>query len=142
MTEAPFLNLPAANRKGPGLMPAQLAEVQILLGIQLPADYIQFLEWGDGWEGPLGESYIQLAGHHDLPWANDADFRLAFPGLIAIGGDGGLETYALDFRQNGASPGIVSIDRNSSDPGDVWPIADGFTDALTALASGGPSAAR
>jgi hypothetical protein len=75
-----------------------VTEAQGELGVQLPADYVQFLRWGDGWEGWVGKSYVRLLGRDDLPWANDADFRLGFPGLIAVGGDGGLETFALDFR--------------------------------------------
>jgi hypothetical protein len=135
MTDEPLGGLAAAARKGPGLTPEEVARVERALGFTLPPDYVQFLVWGDGWEGWIGGSYLQLLSRDELPFANDDHFRDAFPGLVDIGGDGGLETYALDYRPDGLMRGVVAVDRNSSDERDIWPVATSFTEALAALAS-------
>lgn len=136
MTDEPFLGLGAQNRKGPGRPTDEIAGVEAALGHRLPSDYRDLLAWGDGWEGWIGEAYLRLHGLADLPWANDADFRQAFPGLVAIGGNGGLETYALDFRRGGSMSGVVAVDRNSSDERDLLPIAQTFSEALVRLQTG------
>jgi hypothetical protein len=61
-----------------------------------------------------------------------ADGALPSP-VCAIGSDGGLETYAIDFRKGLLNPGIVAVDRNSADERDIWPVARGFLEALDAL---------
>jgi hypothetical protein len=135
VTNEEFAGLAAANRKGRGLTPRQLAEFERAFGVTFPTDYASFLLWANGWEGWIGrESYLRLHGAEGLTLANDSAFRQAFPDLVAIGSDGGLETYALDYRQRLPSPGVVRVDRNSADELDVWVFAEGFSEALAALA--------
>jgi hypothetical protein len=134
VTDDDFAGLNAANRKRPGLTEGRLADLESSLGVSFPADYAQFLRWSDGWVGWIGDaSYVRLHGTDELQIANDGRFRSAFPGLLAIGGDGGLETYAIDFRQALPNPGIVAVDRSSADERDIWPVAGGFLEALDAF---------
>jgi hypothetical protein len=116
---------------GPGASAQQLAEFQALLGVALPSDYTAFLAWANGWEGFCGESYLRLDGVEGVLAGDDA-FRSQFPGMIAIGGDGGLETYALDYRQ-GECSGLVAVDRNSTDPEDIWFVGPNFSEALQSM---------
>jgi hypothetical protein len=130
----PFAGLNPARRSGPGLTDIQIADLELALGRRLPGDYARFLRWANGWRGTHGSAYIALASVEDLVWMNDDEFRSAFPGLIDIGGDGGLESYALDYRNAGAPPGLVAVDRVSASPEDIWPLATGFVAGLAVLA--------
>jgi hypothetical protein len=136
VSQEPFLGLAAENRKGAGRTADEIDRVETTIGRHLPSDYRALLEWGDGWEGWIGEGYLQLHGLGDLQGANDAHFQDGLPGLVAIGGNGGLETYALDYREGDSMSGVVAIDRNSADESDVVPVAETLAGALVRLRSG------
>lgn len=55
------------------------------------------------------------------------------PGYLALGGNGGLETYAIRLADGDMPELVVAIDRNSSDPDDIWPIAATLAEALERL---------
>jgi SMI1 / KNR4 family (SUKH-1) len=95
----------------PGAEPDEIEELERALGVVFPDDYRTFLRWSNGWAGWLGEEYIALSSTSDLPWANDEDSRRLYPGVVNVGGDGGLETFALDFRSGSDARGLVTFDR-------------------------------
>jgi hypothetical protein len=96
------LELIQHGRAGAAMEDIRAAEDQ--LGRTLPDDHRAFLMWSNGWEGLYGESYLHLGSIDDILLANAPDFQESFPGLIAVGGDLGMETYALDYRQAPARP--------------------------------------
>ena len=104
--------LDPTHRRGNGASPEQLSLLEARLGVALPSDYKAFLAFANGWEGFHGECYLQLDPIEDV-LAGDDLFRSLFPAMIAIGGDGGLETFALDYRSGDVCGGLVAVDRNS-----------------------------
>ena len=77
-------------------------KVQNELNIILPDDYIEFMKYSNGAEGPIGEQeYIVLWTIEEIPKLNKAyrveDFA---PGLLLFGSDGGGEAYAFDTTPN------------------------------------------
>jgi hypothetical protein len=83
--------------------------VQARLGVQLPADYIAWLQRSNGATGALGESnYVDLWPVEDLIDRNAAYNVAEFaPGLLLFGTDGGDEGFGYDLRTSFAH--IVSI---------------------------------
>ena len=86
---------------------ASIGELQLLqttLGRTLPADYLDLLRFSNGFEGEIGENYVQMwpsesvrrCGVHE-----DASF------LVFIGSDGAGEGYAYDMRQS--PPPIINV---------------------------------
>jgi hypothetical protein len=118
--------------RAPGARPEQLADLESRLGLLLPSDYKAFLGFANGWEGFYGGVYLRLDGIEVVAAENHL-FRSQFAGLVAIGGDGGLETFALDSREGPTCRGLVAVDRNSPDPRDIWPIGPSFCEALQVL---------
>jgi len=80
----------------------------------LPAEYLDLLRATDGGEGALGLAPLWL-----VLWSADEvvrhGMRSAWPGLLAIGTNGGGETIAFDVVPSGPWP-VVSFDpRGSAD---------------------------
>jgi hypothetical protein len=117
----------------PGATDEDIADAEHRIGVVFPVDYRAFLRWSNGWSGDLLDWPLILDGTEDLPDRNDVNFQEFFPGYLAIGGNGGLETYAVRLDASGAPSGVVAIDRNSSDSEDVWPIAPTIAAALARL---------
>lgn len=115
-----------------GASAEQIGTAETALNASFPPDYRTFLAWSNGWEGWLGESYWQLHSCEDLPFANDEPFRRSNPGVVAVGGDGGLETFALDYRLPGAAPSLIALDRVAG-PESYWPIASSFAAGVERL---------
>ena len=73
----------------------------VLLQRQLPADYIEILQYMDGGEGFVGSEYIRLYASKKLAELNSAYGVQEFaPGLVIFGSNGRGEAYAFDYRQN------------------------------------------
>jgi hypothetical protein len=123
----------AGGTRRAGATDEAIADVATRLGVQLPDDYAAFLRWSNGWDGEFGGTWLVLDAIEAVPDANDGAFRDDFPGYVAIGGNGGLETYALDYRGGGDTGGLVAIDRVSGDPEDMWPIASSMTESLARI---------
>jgi hypothetical protein len=79
-----------------------------------------------------GEAPLKIDALADLQSHNDAAFRELYPGVIAVGGNGGLETYALDYRGSSTPTTLVAFDAIAGLES-VWPIAGSFAEALDAL---------
>lgn len=52
--------------------------------------------------------------------------------MVAMGGNGGLETYALDYRGGPAPTALIAFDAIAG-LDSVWPIAASFSEALDRL---------
>jgi hypothetical protein len=116
----------------PGATEEQVSAAEREIGLPFPEDLRAFLRWSNGWDGWLEGWPFNLDGTHELPAANDESFQKSFPGCLAVGGNGGLETYAVRRDPSGSSI-VVAIDRNSASVADVWPIAATLTEAVDRL---------
>lgn len=123
----------AGNHRRVGLAEPEIAALAHDLGIKLPLDYRAFLSWSGGWEGRFGERWLVLDHPRGVRLANNDAFRELFPGYVAIGGDGALETFAFRCEPRAFPTALVAIDRNSSDPEDIWPMASSLTESLELL---------
>jgi len=110
----------------------EIETAESALNVSFPDDYRAFLAWSNGWEGWLGEAYLQFASTQDLPFANDDAFRRLNPRVLAIGGDGGLETFVLDYQYPGIPPALLALDRNADLRSKRW-IAASFTAGVERL---------
>lgn len=90
-------------RPGLGVTPKQIELVQQQAGFIFPDDYRNFLLYGNGAEGPIGEhGYIQLWALEELVELNQAYSVSEFaPGLFLFGSDGGDEAFGFDLRNPG-----------------------------------------
>lgn len=94
-----------------------IADAEDAIGLKVPPVLRHLLLQSDGREGSLGSGreHLHLYSVAELEEYNDEEFRSAFPGLLAIGDNGGLETYALDLQSSPEHPPMVRID--PIDPG-------------------------
>ena len=112
---------------------SRIEALEARLGVRFPVDYKDFLRWSNGWDGNFGETWLVLDDIDSVIDANDEGFREGFAGYVAIGGNGGLETYALDYRSGPEPAAVVAIDRVSADADDIWRIAPSLTESLARL---------
>jgi SMI1 / KNR4 family (SUKH-1) len=110
-----------------------IADAERRIGRRLPEELRAFLRRANGWTGRLNGWDFLVHGTEELVAANDEAFNLSFPGYLAWGSNGGLETYAAHFDASGALDQVVALDRNSSSPDDVWPIAPTIASAIQRL---------
>lgn len=104
-----FSRLTATLDRNPGADRATVAAVGAHLGVILPADYVDFLAYSNGAEGPMGSwAYIRLWAAEDLARDNDGyDVRKLAPGLLLFGSDGADTAYGFDFRSQ--PPEVVTL---------------------------------
>lgn len=102
----------------------------------LPADYLSYLNFSNGGEGPLSIYPLWLVLDnaafvaHSLREGTFAEF---FPGLVVIGSNGAGEAIAFDFRQ-GVANGIVCFDMTNSDLTEsIQHLAASFTELISLL---------
>jgi hypothetical protein len=107
----------------------------------LPESYLRLLSYSNGGEGPLpvmpfnlclypAEEVVQIeeAGH----------FKKFYPGFFVIGGNGGGEAVALDFRGDAPHP-LVCFDMvNANLEESVLVIAPSFDAAIELIGLQGP----
>src|SRR6266536_1768239 len=94
----------------PGLTDVDIAQLEADLGVTFPPDVRAFLRWSDGGDDWLGEAYVSIHSAEDLRACNGDEFREFFPGLVHIGGNGGLEGFCLDYRADRILSPMVSVD--------------------------------
>ena len=77
----------------------------------LPEDYLQFMRWTNGAEGPVGwVSSVSLWPLEGIGQLNDDYGVSAFaPGLLIVGSDGGGIAYAFDLRDPYGQPRVVEL---------------------------------
>jgi hypothetical protein len=127
-----FAKAAEGRGRGRGATDAEIGTAEGLLGVTLPDDLKDFYRWSDGWDGFYGEAPLQIDALVDLQSHNDPQFRQLYPGVIAIGGNGGLETYALDYRGGSTSSGLVAFDAIAGLESALR-IAESFAEALDML---------
>ena len=86
-----------------------IAEVQEKLGTVLPHEYLEFMRYSNGAEGPIGRTgYLSLWPLEELVTRNRGlEAHKYVPGLILFGSDGGSEAYG--FTVSASPRRFVSI---------------------------------
>jgi hypothetical protein len=82
--------------KGPPASLAQIDELTKAVGMELPADYIEFLMWANGAEGFVGEgdmNYLALWPIETVRLYGARDYALF---VVFIGSNGAGEAYGYD----------------------------------------------
>lgn len=103
------------KREWQGSAPAsetQIQELENVLGVSLPSEYIELLRLNNGGEGELTLSpfWFQLFDVESvITNASDDFYKTEFPGILFFGGNGGLESIGFDMRVKQPWP-IVAID--------------------------------
>jgi hypothetical protein len=103
----------------------------------LPTDYVQFLQWSNGAEGPVGPaSYVSLWPVEQLEQRND-DYGVSTfaPGLLIFGSDGGDTAYAFDLRSANGPSIVVELPFIGMSLESVKPRGRSLTDLLEHLAA-------
>lgn len=120
-------------RKAPGASLDEIAQLSAVSPIRLPESYLQLLRFSNGGEGPLAVQplWLQLYPIKEVIWTETSStFSEDFPKLFAIGGNGGGEAIALDFRGPEPYP-LVSFDMTNIDLSEsIQTIATSFDAAL------------
>jgi len=83
----------------------------------LPASYIELLKYGNGGQGPLSNDpyyFILYSVDEVLRIFREKTFEKFFAGLFVIGGSGGGDAVAIDFRSTN-SRHIVCFDLINTD---------------------------
>lgn len=93
----------------PGATGDLVQQVQLRLGIMLPQEYVDFMMYSNGAEGPIGKyAYLALWTLEELVELNKAYQVDEFaPGLLLFGSDGGDVAFAFDKRSGALS--IVQV---------------------------------
>jgi hypothetical protein len=123
---AKFHSRPAADEN-------LVAENEARLGLKLPPDYVEFLEFANGGDGFIGDnSYAILWGVDELPQFNlDYEITRWAPGFLAFGSDGGGEAFGFDTREENWP--VIQLPFIGMDWKEARPIADSFHGFLQRL---------
>lgn len=96
-------------RCNPPASAAEIHQFEASVGLKLPKDYVEFLQWTNGGVGFIGpNAFVRFWRLEELAEKNKA-YEVAeyAPGLFIFGSDGGGEAYAFDIRTSAMS--IVEI---------------------------------
>ncbi|MBS1910957.1 MAG: SMI1/KNR4 family protein [Bacteroidetes bacterium] len=102
MTQEQRASILKSIDRNPPAEPQAIIAMQHEGNLSLPDDYIEFLKYANGGEGPIGsEGYIMLWRIEELIELNSA-YQVAeyAPGLFLIGSDGSGDAFAFDTRSN------------------------------------------
>ncbi|WP_121629809.1 SMI1/KNR4 family protein [Tropicibacter alexandrii] len=106
----------------------------------LPADYLSYLNFSNGGEGPLSIDPQWLVLDNTALVAHflrEGTFAEFFPGLVVIGSNGAGEAIAFDFRQ-GVAKGVVCFDMTNIDSTEsIRHLAASFTELMSLVTSRG-----
>ena len=104
-------------RAAPEATEASLARLVAASPIELPSEYLRFLVYSNGGEGPLGlpPYYFQIDPADEAALAlEDRRHEEFFPGFVIIGSNGGGEYVGLDVRGSSPWP-VVALDMTNID---------------------------
>ncbi|XLZ68584.1 SMI1/KNR4 family protein [Massilia sp. SR12] len=103
--------------KRPGASTESLQELQAIVGVELPVQYINLLSYSNGGEGPLSVqpyNFCLDSAEYVIERTASALTEEYFPGFLMFGGNGGGEYIGFDLRGGQPWP-IVSIDMTNID---------------------------
>ena len=113
-----------------GASKAQITQVEQYFGVRFPDDYRRFLTTQDSMASsvPPAGDYLTIYPIDQIIGINQAgSIPQRFPQAVVIGGDGGREMLAYDFRED--PPALVLLDITA----EGWPAALHQAPSLTAL---------
>jgi hypothetical protein len=113
-----------------GASEAQIIKVEQYFGVRFPDDYRRFLTTQGSMASfvPPAGDYLTVHPVNQVIGINQAgSIPERFPGAVVIGGDGGREMLAYDFRDD--PPALVLLDITA----EGWPAALYQAPSLTAL---------
>ena len=120
---------------------ADIAELTSWSKVQLPAEYLDLLRFGNGGEGPLAlpPRYFQLYSVRDCIqlFYSSSSVLEQFENFIFLGSNGGMETIAFDLR-TGPPWCIVMIDPVAG-PSSAENIAPGMQALIEAIGLEAPN---
>lgn len=93
----------------------EIIKVERELNIEFPQDYKEFLLITNGYEGSLGQSYVQLVKVEELAQYTEMYGGEFFPWVIYLGSDGGNEMFVLDKREDQLQFGVMPFIGNEED---------------------------
>jgi hypothetical protein len=122
----------AKFNSNPAATSAIISDVVNRDGLDLPSDYLKFMEEINGGEGFVGSNYLILWRIEELAKMNiDYQVQEYAPGLFLFGSDGGGEAFAFDLRSPSAP--IISVPFVGLDTSLARPYALNFTEFLERL---------
>jgi hypothetical protein len=107
-----------------------IAKVEKELNIKFPQDYRDFLLITNGYDGSLGQSYLQLIGLEEVVKYTEMYCGEFFLWAIYLGSDGGNEMFVLDKRESLFQFGIMPFIGNEED---FIPVGNAFEEFLKHL---------
>jgi len=112
-----------------GASPAAVNLLRSVAPTDIPSGLIELLHHTDGGEGPLPVQPLWFCLYPAAEIAQierEGNFKEIFPDLFVIGGNGGGEAIAIDFRESGMSP-VIAFDMTNIDLKEsIVKIADDF----------------
>ena len=114
----------------PGANEKALDELQRAVRIELPADYVAFLRWGNGAHGDIGKNYVEIWSAEEIT-DDPYPFEEFVPELLFIAGDGGAALFGFDTRLHPMP--IVIIHHDDLDLENIFTAAPSFTAFLEFL---------
>jgi hypothetical protein len=119
-----------------------IAALTAQVGLELPTDYLVFLQNSNGGEGCLAvdPGWFQIWPAEKVAEWNQ-NYRVAefIPGFLGFGSNGGGELFAFDMRGNKPWP-IVMIPFDWMEPAQAQPVADNFNEFVKKLGREGDHA--
>jgi hypothetical protein len=127
-------------KKEPGATEEAIQKLLAYAGVALPEDYLQFLRWSNGIEGPIGDhGYFALYSAEEILEANEGyGLPDSAPGFLLVGTDRGGTGFALDIRsKNPRAMEYVEMDFIFLDPDEIGTREPSLFDFLTHLSRAG-----
>ncbi len=121
------LNFTDKNEFNPSANLEAITKVENELNIKFPKDYSDFLLITNGYDGNLGQSYIQLIRVEQVVEYTEMYGGEFFPWVVYLGSDGGNEMFILDKRENQLQFGVIPF---IGDEKDFIPLGNTFEEFL------------
>ncbi|MES2262211.1 MAG: SMI1/KNR4 family protein [Pseudomonadota bacterium] len=114
-----------------------ITEVEKILGIRFPIDYVEFLEWSNGGQAKLGSAYFSFWPIQELIESNSAYSvpKYMTNKFIGIGTDGGDNLYALDFTKSDI-PNFSIVPLGDLDPESKFTISPNLSEGIQKALNG------
>jgi hypothetical protein len=130
-------NLGNLWRRHAAATPKALSDAESRMGLLLPADFREFMQWSNGGEAKLSKICLAFWEAEKIVSLNH-DYQIQHylgENVLGIGSDGGPICFLLDYR-NKLNASFSSINFGDLDPKEIKNIAPTFTEGLTMAISG------